>query len=55
MSRSHPAGKGDSPRSVDKKKFDENMEKIFGEKPIIKTWNPDEEEKEKTKDSSSSE
>jgi hypothetical protein len=26
------AGKGDDPRSVDKKKYDENFVKIFGEK-----------------------
>ena len=28
----HEAGKGDLYRSVDKKKFDENFEKIFGQR-----------------------
>ena len=27
------AGKGDKPRSVNRKKFDKNFEDIFGEKP----------------------
>ena len=55
MGREHPAGKGDTPRDVDRVKFGENMDRIFGVKPIIKTWNPDEEEKETEEDSSSSE
>jgi hypothetical protein len=28
----HEAGKGDTYRSVDQKKFDENFEKIFGQR-----------------------
>ena len=32
MSREHAAGKGDSPRKVDLKKYRENYEKIFGKK-----------------------
>jgi hypothetical protein len=28
----HEAGKGDTYRSVDQKKFDENFDKIFGER-----------------------
>ena len=43
----HAAGKGDKPRSgFDKKKFDQNMDKIFKPKEI-KTWNPNEKEKRK--------
>lgn len=29
-------GKGSSPRSVDKKKFDENFDRIFGKKEKLK-------------------
>ena len=29
------AGKGDRPRNVDKKKYDENFDKIFGKKSIV--------------------
>lgn len=36
-------GKGDWYRPVDKKKFDENYEAMFGKREI-KTWNPDEDE-----------
>lgn len=32
MSRQHSAGKGDSYRRVDSKKYRENYEKIFGKK-----------------------
>ena len=32
MSRKHSAGKGDSFRKVDKKKYDKNFEEIFGKK-----------------------
>ena len=39
MSRQHSAGKGDSPRKIDMKKYRENYEKIFGKKknPNIKS------------------
>jgi len=30
-------GKGDTPRPVDKAKYDENYERVFGPRPI-KTW-----------------
>ena len=32
MSNHHEAGKGDLYRSVDKKKFDKNFDKIFGDR-----------------------
>jgi len=35
--RVHPAGKGDSPRKMDMKKYRENYEKIFGKKNSPKT------------------
>jgi hypothetical protein len=31
--RRHSAGKGDSPRPVDRKKWSENWDRIFGKKP----------------------
>jgi hypothetical protein len=36
-------GKGDHYRPVDKKKFNENFESIFGPRKI-KTWNPGEDD-----------
>ena len=35
-SRRHDAGKGDSPRPVDYKKWSENWDRIFGKKPKTK-------------------
>tara|TARA_Y100001938_G_scaffold150239_1_gene240260 strand:- start:1896 stop:2024 length:129 start_codon:yes stop_codon:yes gene_type:complete len=41
MSGSHSTGKGDKYRSVDRKKYSENYEKIFGKKkpPKVKKKN----------------
>jgi hypothetical protein len=53
MSReSHSAGKGWKPRPVSEN-FGKEMDRIFGPKEI-KTWNPDEEEKEQTTESGES-
>jgi hypothetical protein len=35
--KSEGAGKGDSPRPVDKVKYDQNYERIFGKKKKVKT------------------
>jgi hypothetical protein len=44
MSReAHSAGKGWKPRNVNRKKYGDTLDRIFGEKPI-KVWNPNEEE-----------
>lgn len=43
MEGKHEAGKGDSPRSVNRKVFEENYKDIYGEKPI-KVWVPDPED-----------
>ena len=41
MSRKHGAGKGDTYRKVDMKKYTENYEKIFGKKKTKKTKKKD--------------
>ncbi len=33
-------GKGDTPRQVNKEKYDANFERVFGKREI-KTWNPE--------------
>lgn len=35
--KSEGAGKGDSPRPVNKTKYDQNYERIFGKKKKVKT------------------